>query len=270
METIKWIQSLLGEELQPLFLAITSLGSEYAYIVFMTLYYWLVDPWTGRQLGIVTTLSLGFNILLKDLSANPRPFELNPNLAPPAAKATADGSSFPSGHSQGSATFWFFLAFYYQRLWLWVLSITLVSLVAFSRVYLGVHFPVDVVVGLILGILFAFVGVRLSLPNKPLLLVRVATVMLAFLLAIALPDLARPLGVLVAFFLTTPDFHPPTTWKGKVLFGGTGLLLILLIHKGSSVLLGDWKHLAEITFWHYAIMTLFATEILPKFARRRY
>ena len=55
-----------------------------------------------------------------------------------------------------------------------------------------------------------------------------------------------------------------------VLFGGVGVLLILLIHRGSSLLLGDWKHLAGIAFWRYAIITLLATEILPKFARRKY
>ncbi len=268
MAVIKWIQSLLGEEWQQLFLGITYLGSEYAYIAFMTLYYWLINPVVGRQLGILTSFSLGCNILLKDIFLYPRPFELEANLASPAAKITATGSSFPSGHSQGTATFWLFLGLYYQRLWLWVLGIGIVVLVGFSRLYLGVHFPVDVGIGLLLGMIVAVVGVRLSVPTQPSLVVGVGIVVLNFLLAIALPNLARPLGVLLGFVFANPCFIPPSTWKGRLFFIGVGLPSVLLIHKGSGWILVSLSDISAITFWRYAFLTLFATELLPRIVTR--
>ncbi|MDJ0615730.1 MAG: phosphatase PAP2 family protein [Calothrix sp. MO_192.B10] len=264
MAVIKWIQALLGEQWQPLFLGITYLGSEYAYIGFMTLYYWLINPVVGRQLGMITSFSLGCNILLKDIFLYPRPFELEPNLASPAAKITATDSSFPSGHAQGTATFWLFLALYHQRLWLWASAIAIVMLVAFSRVYLGVHFPVDVGVGLFLGVLIAGVGVSLSLPSQPSLVVGLGIVVVNFLVAIALPNLARPLAVIVGFLFTNPCFVPPSTWQGRLFFIAIGLPLVLLIHKGSSLILGDWSDISAIAFGRYLFLTLFATELLPR------
>ena len=89
MATIEWIQALLGSQFQPLFMAITNLGSRYAYIVILTLYYWLIDPVAGRQLGILTSLSYTVNICLKDVFAVPRPFVLKPEIASEAAKVTS-------------------------------------------------------------------------------------------------------------------------------------------------------------------------------------
>ncbi|WP_088241174.1 phosphatase PAP2 family protein [Calothrix rhizosoleniae] len=268
MAAIKWIQSLLGEQWQQFFLAITYLGSEYAYIVFMTLYYWLINPMVGRQLGIITSLSLGCNILLKDIFFYPRPFELEANLASPAAQLTARGSSFPSGHSQGTATFWLFLGLYYQRLWLWTLGTGIVVLVGLSRLYLGVHFPVDVGVGLLLGIFFAVLGVGFSLLTPTSLVVKVVIVVFNFLLAIALPNLARPLGVLLGFVFSNPRFRPPSTWKGRLFFIGVGLPLVLLVHQGISWILGDFSDISAIIFCHYAFLTLFATELLPRMVNK--
>ncbi|MBE9170156.1 phosphatase PAP2 family protein [Pleurocapsales cyanobacterium LEGE 06147] len=84
----------------------------------LSFYYWLVDPWTGRQLGLLISFSYGFNILCKEFFDYPRPFELNPSVASPEAIATIENSSFPSGHAQSSATFWLYVALRHQRLWL--------------------------------------------------------------------------------------------------------------------------------------------------------
>ncbi len=200
MTVIEWMQKLLGTGLQPLFLGITNLGSEYAYIVFLSLYYWLVNPWTGRQLGLLLGFSYGFNILCKELFDYPRPFELNPNLASPEAIATSETSSFPSGHAQSSTTFWIYLALQHQYFWLWISSFIIITLIAISRLYLGVHFPIDVVAGLLIGIFFACIGTRWTCAVKQRFLVIFGVVCLAFIVGILWTPLARSLGVITGFF----------------------------------------------------------------------
>src|SRR6185436_699755 len=62
---------------------------------------------------------------------------------------------FPSGHAQNAATAWIATAFYFKKRWIWTTAILLISLVGLSRVYLGVHFPTDVLGGWVIGALFA-------------------------------------------------------------------------------------------------------------------
>ncbi|MEQ8997434.1 MAG: phosphatase PAP2 family protein [Coleofasciculus sp. B1-GNL1-01] len=269
MTTIEWIQELLGQRLQPLVLAITNLGSEYAYIAFLTLYYWLIDPWTGRQLGLLLGISYGCNTILKELFDIPRPFELNPDIASADAIATSENASFPSGHVQGSATFWIYLSLHHNRLWLWVWSLILLPLIAISRLYLGVHFPIDVVAGLIVGILFAGIGTVWSIPVKPRFIVRVTVVILTFFIASLWEPLARSLGVITGFFLTQPQFIPPSTWKRRLLFGGIGLILVLTLFVGSRWVLGDWRNQGWVIYWRYSLLTLFATEVVPRLLHRQ-
>lgn len=270
MNAIETIQSILGSSWQPLFIGITYLGSIYAYIALLTLYYWLVDPHTGRQLGILLGLTYATNLLVKDWSERERPFKINPDIASEAAKSTANKSGLPSGHAQGSATFWFFLAWYYQRIWLWVLGIVVVVLVSFSRVYLGVHYPIDVVVGLIMGIVFAGIGILVSFPKRKGLIIGVVAVILAFILTLVLPYLGNSLGTLVGFFLTRPQFTPPRRWKGRLILGGGGLIIVFLFYFLSdwalnALQIGEW-----MDYWRYLLLTLLATEVCPRLAFRIY
>ncbi len=68
--------------------------------------------------------------------------------------------SFPSGHSQAAFTAAMFFALYFKRYW--VLVLIAAGVVAISRVYLGVHFPTDIVVGSALGMVVAWVVYRLD------------------------------------------------------------------------------------------------------------
>jgi hypothetical protein len=65
---------------------------------------------------------------------------------------TAEGYSFPSGHTQGATSFWFGIYLYFKNSAVAVFVITMIVLVAFSRLYLGVHWPVDVFAGIGFGI----------------------------------------------------------------------------------------------------------------------
>ncbi len=73
--------------------------------------------------------------------------------------------SFPSGHSQAAFTAAGFFIFFYRKKT--ILLLTAATLTAFSRVYLGVHFPADIIAGSIMGILISYLSYRLYISSRP-------------------------------------------------------------------------------------------------------
>lgn len=88
--------------------------------------------------------------LVKKLVARPRPFQFSQAVT---ALSPASGFSFVSNHAANSFAMATFLSFYYPgyRKYFYGMAI----LISFSRVYNGVHFPSDVVVGALIGFVFA-------------------------------------------------------------------------------------------------------------------
>ncbi|MDR7417339.1 MAG: phosphatase PAP2 family protein [Armatimonadota bacterium] len=131
------------------------LGQEEAYLIVVVLLYWCVDArWGSRALAILL-VSVLLNDLAKWLFHAPRPYWVDPQV-----KALSLETSYgvPSGHAQTGVAFWGYHAATIGRRRAWVAAAALVLLVSISRVYLGVHFPHDVVVGWCIGagILAAF------------------------------------------------------------------------------------------------------------------
>ena len=85
--------------------------------------------------------------LLKNLTGRPRPFESYQGLT--ALMAPPDKFSFPSGHTMTAFAIW--SSFLIQLPWLapWVLPAAIV--IGLSRVFLGLHYPTDVLMGALLG-----------------------------------------------------------------------------------------------------------------------
>jgi membrane-associated phospholipid phosphatase len=133
---------------------ITLLGNETAYLIMMPLVLWCVDFRTGARIGVVFLLSAYLNFVFKDMLAQPRPFILEPGLN----LIEASGYGLPSGHAQGSLVFFGMLTLLTRKRWFTVIAMILILLIAFSRVYLGVHFPTDILGGWFLGggILFGY------------------------------------------------------------------------------------------------------------------
>ncbi len=125
----------------------TTLGNEIFYLIFFPSLLWCINFRLGIRIGILFLVSVYLNSLLKTLFQQPRPFDLLPGLK----LSHAEGFGFPSGHAQSSMLVWCGVAFHNHRKIVWYLAIILSFLVGFSRIYLGVHFPHDVVGGWILG-----------------------------------------------------------------------------------------------------------------------
>ena len=150
LELIRTIQLVHGPTLDAIFKAITILGEEEFFIMLLPLVFWCVDFAVGVRLAFAFLLSVYANTGLKYLFAHPRPFELDP-----AVKLhDAEGYGLPSGHSQSAVVVWGTIAAGFRKAWLWVVAILLMVLMGFSRIYLGVHFPTDVLGGWAVGAVF--------------------------------------------------------------------------------------------------------------------
>lgn len=153
-EIIIALQSIHNPILDGFFSLITQLGSEEFYVVIIALLFWCVSKRLAFRLSVVFLSSQFLNSFVKNLWKVQRP------IGQPGIRSlmvhTATGYSMPSGHSQGAGTFWGYLALRVRKRLLTVWAIAVMLLVGLSRVYLGVHWPQDVVVGLTFGVGFAY------------------------------------------------------------------------------------------------------------------
>ncbi len=155
LQFLKWLESIRTGFLTALFEGITILGEETLVILLVVALWFAVDSRLARKVFFVTICSTGLNGVVKNIAQVPRPFDKG---ITPVREDTATGFSFPSGHTQNFATWSTLSAIKFRKKWLTVLVGVLIALVAFSRLYLGVHYPSDVIVGLSLGVGMAFLG----------------------------------------------------------------------------------------------------------------
>lgn len=137
--------------------AVTYLGDELLFIVLALTVFWCVDKAEGYYLLFVGFLGTLLNQFLKLLCRIPRPWVKDPDFTiVESAREGASGYSFPSGHTQSVTGTLGSMARWHRSTTLRVVCIVLIALTAFSRMYLGVHTPLDVGVSLLLGILLVF------------------------------------------------------------------------------------------------------------------
>lgn len=133
---------------------ITRLGDGYVWfgMILLLLFF---DLYAGIVLAMAQVIQIFLQFLIKNIFTRDRPYvrhgDISILLAPP------DRFSFPSGHTAGAFTVVFFLWYFYP-VWMWLFLI-LAILIGFSRMYLGLHYPTDVLAGMVLG----YVSVRLAL-----------------------------------------------------------------------------------------------------------
>jgi membrane-associated phospholipid phosphatase len=139
---------------------ITALGAEPAYVVAVPLLYWCVQRRLGTGLLLFVSVSMALNGVAKWFAETPRPYWLDSRVV---ALAVEGGFGLPSGHTQ-NAFAWLWLASLAPagrpRRWGQGVAVALIALIAFSRLYLGVHFPHDLVGGACIGLALWAIFVR--------------------------------------------------------------------------------------------------------------
>ena len=154
---MEFFQSISSPVLDILVEFMTMLGEETVFIIAVALFLWTMSKKRGFIIFSTLFTSLIGMSVLKAVIRAPRPFQV---LADIQGKrlATATGYSFPSGHTTGAASFYSSLAFTFRKKWLSYVCAIVILLVGFSRMYLGVHWPIDVFGGLALGITVTFIA----------------------------------------------------------------------------------------------------------------
>lgn len=154
---VLWFQGL-GGWLEIPMKGFTFLGSEEFFLFVLPVIYWCVDARIGLRMGVILLLNGVLNSVLKLAFFGPRPYWVDPMV-----KALVSETSFgvPSGHAQMAAGLWGMLASQVRRRWAWAAAIFLILMIGLSRLYLGVHFLHDVLLGWLFGALVLWVVLRL-------------------------------------------------------------------------------------------------------------
>jgi len=129
--------------------AVTFLGTIEFYILFIPALYWSVNQSLGLRVLFILILTDVPASSFKQLLHEPRPYWIG------GVKAMGDEPSYgiPSTHASNTLAVWGLLAYTMKKSWMWTLSIVLILLIGLSRLYLGVHFPQDVLGGWLLGLI---------------------------------------------------------------------------------------------------------------------
>lgn len=150
LELLRYIQSMASPVLDALFIGASMLAEPTLLVGLLAWVYWNVSREAGQFVSYALLTSMALNNGIKGIFRLPRPIG-QPGIRTVYAD-TATGYSFPSGHTQTMATVSSSFCLRLRRRWCWYLAIPLMFAVAFSRMYLGVHYPKDVLVGLLLGV----------------------------------------------------------------------------------------------------------------------
>jgi len=241
------IQQVESPLLDSFFRVITSLGDELFYLLLFPLLLWCVDFYLGIRVGIIFLLSVYVNAGLKEIFQQPRPFDILAEIQ----KVHASGYGFPSGHAQSSLIVWGSIAYWEKQIWIRNLSVLLILLIGFSRIYLGVHFPTDILGGwlfggLILGLsYFIFLKIKLDFIQRNMIFKIIGITLFPVILLQfqSSPDIISSVAALTGvgygllFFSSSIGGIRPGNWLQRLFSFLVGIIGIGILYFGLKLIL---------------------------------
>lgn len=155
VQVVLWFQHL-GSWLTGPMNVLTFTGDIEFYLLLLPVIYWTVDRRLGLRVAVLLLLSIIISSMCKLILHAPRPYWFDPQVQLWTAPEFSFG--LPSTHAQNAVVMWGLLAYAGRRTLGWMIAILLMGLVGLSRMYLGVHFPTDIIVGWLLGGLMLWGG----------------------------------------------------------------------------------------------------------------
>ena len=265
------------------FKGFTLLGEEEFFMLLLPLVYWCLDRRTGARLAVVFLFSAWSNAVAKVLAAQPRPFQYDSRVL---QLFDVTGGGLPSGHTQNTVVIWGYLAAQFRRPWLWIVAAALMVFVPLSRIYLGLHFPTDLLGGYILGAGLLLIYLKLE-PVVEAWLARcrlawqigLALLVPALLLLIfptsdesAVTGAAMLLGMGVGIPLERRrvGFEAAGPWPKRLLRLALGVAVLFALRFGLKAAFDGLDPEPVFRFVRYSIIGLFAALIAPwAFVRMR-
>ena len=165
LSVLHFIQSLRSDELDQLMLFISSLGNFGAIWIALAALLLILTGFRRSGLAVSFALLIDFvavNLILKPLVGRERPCDIN--VPEDMLLACLSDHSFPSGHTAAAFAAAVALLVCHKKAGLFALILALVM--GFSRLYLFVHYPSDVIAGALLGTLFGLIGYQLAYRKK--------------------------------------------------------------------------------------------------------
>lgn len=248
-------------------------------VVILFIVYWCFSKTKAVNIAFSLFTSMLFNNLLKGLIARKRPFEVEGKEYLRKLDSSKDGatsSSFPSGHSMNGAAFYGGIVFNWRAKRFWALrliSILAIITVGLTRIYLGVHFPTDVIFGVLFGLIIALITTFLQeiLGNKKIILYLI--ILLIFVPCLFVPtferDFYKSFGMMLGFvpgvFLESKyvDFANSVSAFKKILRVLLGVIVVggtYLIYSIVPEVIHDNKY---FTLAMHALISFFGIFLVP-------
>ena len=211
-----WLQSLINSEVGIKIASFFTLfGEELVLIAVLGILYWWMDKEFGKFVGMNILVGLVATPMLKNVFFRRRPYfdhESIKILKPVDASAdiydiSAQGYSFPSGHSTNAAILYGSLPMYKKKKKiLRVIAVIVPILVGLSRVMLGAHYVTDVLCGLAVGttIMIVFSYLQKNIKNQNLLHLIVALLFLPGFFYCKTTDYFSAYGMMIGYFFACP------------------------------------------------------------------
>ena len=264
-----WLQGFRNPVLTKFLSVVSDLIAPLPLSIIAIIVYWCISKKKGIALALSVISAVTVNTTLKLIFKVPRPFNVREEII---RMDETEGFSFPSGHSQQAGTLGRFLFGATNKRWLGItLWVSVAFIVGFSRMYLGMHTPLDVICGITLGVLvteavIAFVNLA-DKKNKPYLL-HLITVISALSMIFTGFDkdlvtmTALSFGAVSGYMLDVKfiSYNAPSGWKNKIIAGLIGLLTV-----GASK--GIFKFIETenlfVRFIDYALFGFAITAVAP-------
>ena len=293
MQLLYALQEIRSPALDAVMQLITRLGEETIFMVAAIVVFWCVSKKGGYYLLSVGFLGTVVNQWLKIAFRIPRPWVLDPNFEiVESAREAATGYSFPSGHTQSAVGTFGGLARMTEKKWLRWVCIAIALGVSFSRMYLGVHTPLDVGVSLVVAavMVLVFWPIVEKAEEKPavlgwllLFLLAVCGAFLVFLKVYPFPadvdaeNLAHAVenawkltgaiaGMLIAWWADRKfiRFEVEAVWWAQIVKVALGLAIVVGIKSGlKAPLIALIGNVGIANAVRYGLMVVFAGAVWP-------
>ncbi|OOB77180.1 MAG: hypothetical protein BEN19_02355 [Epulopiscium sp. Nuni2H_MBin003] len=166
-EILQYLESIRNPFLTTIMETITICAESAFLLAIISIIYWCLNKDIAIKLASAILINAVLTATIKGIVKKPRPFELG--IVKPLRVETAIGYAFPSGHTSTATAFWGSAVTVFKNNSMLIFSIIIVILTGISRLYLGVHWPTDVLAGVFLGIISVFIS-DLVWKNKKYLL----------------------------------------------------------------------------------------------------
>lgn len=269
IEILKFIQSFSNPVLDFIFENITMLGGDVFIIAVVAVTYWCINKTFGFELTYIYLTNKAVNTIIKEIVKFPRPIGYEGIKS--SRIETAGGYSFPSDHAQKTTAVFVTLMREIKKKWFNVIAVVIIVLVCLSRMYLGVHWPSDIIFGVVLAFLWTEVAVKVfkwsQHKRNPWLLGILVVPMIICLLFFKTDTYYKIVGGLTAIWLgyivegKYIRYEAKAIWRKqiiKLVVGAIGLAVIEVYLKKilPNSIYCDFMRYALIGFWMIVIAPL--------------